>query len=165
MQIPTIRMQILTIWPRLNTLESKFYNHSKGIRHIRIQILTIRMQIRILRLRFEAFKCIIYSSHWNVILAIRMQIGTKLEAFECNFYPFQKKFRSITMQIWTLWTSNSMQSLTIWKGFAAFECKFEPFETESKHLNNNSKHSKGIQSIPMQILTLQTRFEAFECKF
>ena len=49
-------------------------------------------------------------------------------------------------------------------GFQQFECKLEPFEQNSKHLNANSNHSKGIRAIPMQILTLRTRFEAFKCK-
>ena len=49
-------------------------------------------------------------------------------------------------------------------GFQQFEYKLEPFEQNSKHLNANSNHSKGIRAIPMQILTLRTRFEAFKCK-
>jgi len=51
-----------------------------------------------------------------------------------------------------------MQILTIQKGFETFECKFEPFEPNLKHLNANSNHSKGIQSIQMQNLTIREGF-------
>ena len=37
-----------------------------------------------------------------------------------------------------------MQIRAIRKGLEAFEIKFEPFETDSKHSNANSNHSKGI---------------------
>ena len=50
-----------------------------------------------------------------------------------------------------------MQILTIRKGFEALECKLEPLERDSKHLNGNSNHSKGIQSIRIQILTFQIK--------
>ena len=51
-----------------------------------------------------------------------------------------------------------MQIRTIQKGFKAFECKFEQFERDSKHLNENSNHSKGIQSIQMQISNIWKGF-------
>ena len=49
--------------------------------------------------------------------------------------------------------------------FEAFKWKFEPFERDSKHMNANSNHSKGIQRIPMQILTIWKEFDTFESKF
>ena len=56
-------------------------------------------------------------------------------------------------------------TLPIRKGFEAFKSTFEPFGRDSKHLNENSNHLKGIRSIRMQILTIQTKFETFKCKF
>ena len=47
-----------------------------------------------------------------------------------------------------------MQIQTIPKGV-------EPFESDSKHLNTNSNHPKGIWSIRIQIQTFRKRFEAF----
>ena len=48
-----------------------------------------------------------------------------------------------------------MQTLTIRKGFEAFECKLEQFERDSKHSNANWKDSKVIRSILMQIVTIR----------
>ena len=50
-----------------------------------------------------------------------------------------------------------MQILTIWKRFQPLKCKLEPLERGSKHLNGNSNHSKGIQSIRIQILTFRIK--------
>ena len=58
-----------------------------------------------------------------------------------------------------------MQILTIRTGFVVFECKFEPAERDSKHLNPNLNHWKGIQSIRMRMLTILTGLEGFECSF
>ena len=58
-----------------------------------------------------------------------------------------------------------MQIRTIRKGLEAFEFKFEPFETDSKHSNANSNHSKGIRRVQMQIRTIRKGFEGFKCKF
>ena len=60
--------------------------------------------------------------------------------------------------------SIQIQSLTIRKGFEAFEYKFEPFERDSKHSNVNSNLSKGIRSIRMQIITIRKGFKAFKSK-
>ena len=57
-----------------------------------------------------------------------------------------------------------MQIQTIRKGFEAFKCKIELFERDSMVSKQNSKYSKGIQSIRMQIPTIRKGFEAFECK-
>ena len=46
-----------------------------------------------------------------------------------------------------------------------FRKEFEAFEIDWKHSNENSNHSKGIQSIQMQIQTIRKWFESFECKF
>ena len=51
-----------------------------------------------------------------------------------------------------------MQIRTIWKGY-------EAFESNSKHSNANSNHSRDIRSIRMQILTIRKGFEALKCKF
>ena len=58
-----------------------------------------------------------------------------------------------------------MQILTIWKGFEAFEYKLELLEKDSKHLNLNWNHLKGIWSTRIQIWAIQKRFEALESKF
>ena len=58
-----------------------------------------------------------------------------------------------------------MQIRAIQKGLEAFEFKFEPFETDSKHSNANSIHSKEIRRVQMQILTVRKGFEAFKSKF
>ena len=58
-----------------------------------------------------------------------------------------------------------MQIRTIRKGLEALELKFEPFEMDSKHLNANSNHSKGIGSIRIEIRTIRKVFEALKCKF
>ena len=42
-----------------------------------------------------------------------------------------------------------MQIQTFRNGFEAFECKFELLERGSRHSNQNSNHSKGIQNILM----------------
>ena len=58
-----------------------------------------------------------------------------------------------------------MLILTIRKGFEALKCKFELLERDSKQLNANSNHSKGIWSIQLQIWTSRMGFEAFKSKF
>ena len=58
-----------------------------------------------------------------------------------------------------------MQIRAIRKGLEAFEFKFEPFETDSKHSNANSNHSKGIRRVQMQIRAIRKGFEGFKCKF
>ena len=60
-----------------------------------------------------------------------------------------------------------MQIQTSRKELEIFKSKFEPLEKDSKHLNADSNHSKGIRSIQMQIRTSRSRkeFEAFESKF
>ena len=58
-----------------------------------------------------------------------------------------------------------MQIRAIRKGLEAFELKFEPFETDLKHSNANSSHSKEIRRVQMQILTVRKGFEAFKWKF
>ena len=58
-----------------------------------------------------------------------------------------------------------MQIRAIRKGLEAFEFKFEPFETDSKHSNANSNHSKEIRRVQMQILTVRKGFEVFKWKF
>ena len=58
-----------------------------------------------------------------------------------------------------------MQFQTVRNGFEDFKCNFEPFERDSKHLNANSIHSKGIRSIQLQVQSIRKGFEAFECKF
>ena len=58
-----------------------------------------------------------------------------------------------------------MQIRTIRKGFEVFKFKFEAFETDWKHSNSNSYHSKWIRSIEMQIRTIRKGLEAFEFKF
>ena len=55
-----------------------------------------------------------------------------------------------------------MQILTIQTKFKAFECKLETFKRDSKHSNENSTDSKGIQSIQIQILTIRKGFETLE---
>ena len=54
-----------------------------------------------------------------------------------------------------------MQIRAIRKGLEAFEFKFEPLETDLKHSNANSNHSKGIGRVQIQILTILKGFEAF----
>ena len=85
-------MQILTIWKEWNNSNANS-NHLKGIR-------TIRMQIRIVQTKFEAFECKFEtvtsnsnhsnenSNHSNQILSIRMRILTIRNGFEtlkCKF--------------------------------------------------------------------------------
>ena len=54
-----------------------------------------------------------------------------------------------------------MQIVSNQKEFEEFDSKFEPFETDSKHLNANSNHSKGIRS---NIWTIPKRLEVFQRK-
>ena len=54
-----------------------------------------------------------------------------------------------------------MQIRMIGKGFKASESKFERFQTDLKHWNTNSNHSKVIHAL-MQILIILKGFEAFE---
>ena len=115
-EILAIRMQIGTIWAKFKAFDCKFKpfnrdskipnvnsSHLKGIRSIRLQIRTIRKrfepferdsnhsnQIPSIECNFERDSKLsdAYSSHWNRIQTIRIQIGTiqtKLEAFKCKF--------------------------------------------------------------------------------
>ena len=137
------------------------------------RIRSIRIQIRIIRNRFEVFECTFE------LLQIQT-IRKGFEAFTCKFKPFEtdskhsnanfsysKGFQSILMQILTIQKSQGiqLQIQTVRKAFETFEWKFEQFECISKHLKANSNLSKGIRSIRIQIRMLQTRFEAYECKF
>ena len=54
-----------------------------------------------------------------------------------------------------------MQIRAIQKGLEAFEFKFEPLETDLKHLNANSNHSKGIRRVQIQILSIRKGLGAF----
>ena len=105
-------------------------NHSKGIRIIQMQILTIRKGFEAVESKFD-------------IRSIWIPIRTTwngFQTFECKFKPFQrdskqsnsnsnhsKGIRSIQMEI-----------LIIRKGFQAFESKFEPLQRDSKNSNANS---------------------------
>ena len=128
---------------RDSKLSKPHSNHFKGIR-------TIPMQIRIIRKGFEAFKFNFKpferdlrhsnanSNHSKGIRSIRMQIltirkGLKLSTPNSNHSKWILIFQ--------------IQFLNFRKGFEAFECKFKPFERDSRHLNANSNHSKGIRSI------------------
>ena len=108
-------------------------NHSKAIRSIRMQILTIQKA-------FEAFKCKLEpferDSKWsNEIQTIRKGF----EAFECKFEPFEKNSKHSNVssnpskrnsnhsnsnykqsnQIRSIW----MQIQTLWTRFEAVKCK------------------------------------------
>ena len=126
-------------------------NPSNEIWRIWMQILTMRMEIRTIRRRFQkhsitnsnrskGIRSIL--NHSKGIRGIQIQIqtiGKGFIAFECKFKQF-KGIRSIRIQIWT-----------IRKGL--------------KHSNPNSNDLKRIRSIRMQILIIRTKFKAFECKF
>ena len=143
MQIPTLNFE--REWKHLIAN----FNHSKGIRSIRIQIRTIRKGFEAFECKFEPFErdskhSNANSNHSKGNRSIRIQIRTirkGFEAFELNS-NHSKGIRSIWMQI-----------RTIRKRFESFWCKFQPFERNSKHSNANSnfKFWKGM--------------EAFDCKF
>ena len=145
---------------------SEISNHSKGIRSIRIEIWITRKGFEEFECKFEKFEK--DAKHLNAnpkhpnansnrskgIRSIRMQMRTNrkgFEAFECKFEAFECKFKG-------------------------FKCKFKPFkndlnhkfwlfEKDSKHLNSNSNHPKGIRSSQIQIRTTRKGFEWFGSKF
>ena len=101
--------------------------HSKDIRSILIQILTIRKKFEAFKCKFEPFERV--SKHSNEIRAIRKGFKAfKWKPFERyskhsnSNSNHSKEIRSIQMQI-----------RTIRKGLEALELNFEPFEMDSKH--------------------------------
>ena len=110
-----------------------------------MQIQNIRKGFEAIKCKFECFKRDLKQSNANSnvskgIPSIWMQIQTihkKFEAFESKFEPLKM----------------------------AFECKFVQFERDSKHLNWNSNHFKGIRIIQIQISTTRKGFEALKLQF
>ena len=191
-------MQIVTIRTKLKAFDCKFVpfewdskdsnassNNSKGIRNIRMQILSIPKEFKCkfepLENRFEEFE---YNfelqrdlkhsnancNHSNQTESIWMQICVPFEwhskhlmqipSFQKEFEAFDCKFKAFEKI-----RSIRMQIWTIRKGFEAFQCNFKPFKMDLKHSNANSNHSKWIQSIRMQIRTIQKHFKTFKCTF
>ena len=99
------------------------------------------------------------SNHSKKIQNIRMQIvtiGTKFQAFECKFEPFEqdskhliansnhpKEIRSTRIKIRTRKGFEAFESKfePLENGFEAFQCKLQPFE---RHSNANLNNSKGF---------------------
>ena len=155
-----IRLQIRTTWKWFEVFKCNFEplqrdskhsnpnsNNSKWVQSTRMQIQTIRKGFKCFESKFEPLER--DSKHWNAnsnhskrIRSIRIQIRTN------------------SKRIWML-----IQHQTTRKGFEAFNSKFEPLESDSKHSNANSNHSKEIRSIGMQIPTIRKGFKAFESKF
>ena len=113
------------------------------------------MHVGTIQKGFEGFECIFEPverdsrdsnancNHSNKIHSIRMQI----RIFRTRFKPIRMQIQTIRMQILTIRKeiqSTRMQIRIISRGFEALEFKFKPFERDSKHLNTNSNHSKGI---------------------
>ena len=96
-------MQIRTIRKIFEVVECKF-NHSKGIRSVQMQFLTIRKVLEAFKFKFEAFERIIRkefeafenyskhsksnSNHSKNIRRIRMQIRTIRKGFEALKFKF-----------------------------------------------------------------------------
>ena len=69
----------LKVFERYSKHSNASSNHSKGIRSVRMQILTIRIG-------FEAFKCKFESFEWDSKrLNANSNLRTGFEAFECKF--------------------------------------------------------------------------------
>ena len=116
------------------------------------------MQIRTLRMRFEAFEWI-----FKGILTIQMEIltiPTRFKAFKRDSKHYSNHWKGILstrMQIWTIQTR-----------LETFKCKL------SNANSNNSKEMTPLNAIrkiepnskhPMQLLTIWKLFKEFKCKF
>ena len=116
-------------------------NHSKGIRSIPKQMLTIRNEFEAFKFKFETFERDLKHLNTNSNNSNRIRsIRKLLEAFDCKCEPCErdskhsnansnhsKVIRSIRMHFRTIRSkeilSVEMQILTIGKGFEAFKCK------------------------------------------
>ena len=129
-------------------------NHSKNICSIRKQILTVQKWFAEFKIKFKPFKRDSKYSNANSNDSNNSNPNSN----------HSTGIRSIWIQIWN-----------IRNGLEAFECKFESFERYSKHsnaistystkhLNANSNHSKGIQSIQIQIPTIRIKIRTIRIK-